>query len=76
MGLGLTIQNRLKAALELDCKLVWKLYWKLIEHCISNFVQIGLEVSWMLYSQMCWQLNLELTDSKIEGLLRAGLGFG
>ena len=76
MGLGLTIQNRLKAALELDCKLVWKLYWKLIEHCISNFVEIGLEVSLMLNSQICWQLNLDLTDSKIEGLLRAGLGFG
>lgn len=54
MGLGLTIQNRLKAALELDCKLVWKLYWKLIEHCISNFVEIGLEVSRMLDSQICW----------------------
>ena len=54
MGIGLTIQNRLKAALGLDCKLVWKLYWKLIEHCISNFVEIDLEVSRMLDSQICW----------------------
>ena len=54
VGLGLTTENQLGAASELDCKLACKLYWKIIEQCIPNFVEIGLEVCRMLDSKIGW----------------------